>query len=70
MRARWKGNPAERKRGGVGFTRIIELASLADGKTSRANDENLLHIDMIPGLYHTALKVGFRVGGGLGSARA
>lgn len=46
-------------------TGVVKLSSLANGKTTTANDEHLLDINVLLGFYHSAREVGLRVGRGL-----
>lgn len=51
-------------------TGVVELASLANGKTTRANNKHLLNVDLLLRFYHAALEVGLGVRGGLGGGSA
>src|SRR5690242_1758944 len=51
-------------------TGVVELSSLANGKTTTANDKNLLDVDVLAGLYRSAREVCLRIGSGLRSAGA
>jgi len=64
------GSPPE-DQGGAQFdggqhTRVVELSSLANSKTTASNDEYLFDIDMFPGFYDAAVQVRIRIWGRLG----